>query len=322
MEMMNWIKLRLKYSIIFCVFLLVKTTTVKAQGFSYVYIQGDKKIPIYAKLEGVMLPRYGKNYALISRLAPGPMNVEILFQQNEYPAVQFNILVPENSKRGFVLTKKENEFYLYDVEQNFYLKPNNDIGEDHLPNSISNEQLAIDTKVENKTTEVKEENKTTDVIVAVKEVENTPDTIAITATKEPEVVVENKDPQFIGDITFDNENSTTTDTLKTETRNTTAATNTKCSKTIEYLPYIRLQNSINARKTEDEKLGLILAAAQSDCFKMEQTKELVEKLESDLARFSALKELYPKTIDQSEFSNLESLLTTDDWKSFFKDLVK
>lgn len=72
---------------------------VQAQGFSYIYIQGDKKTPIYTRVEGVMMPRYGKNYALLSRLAPGPLAVEVLFQQNEFPPLTFNIMVPESGKR-------------------------------------------------------------------------------------------------------------------------------------------------------------------------------------------------------------------------------
>ena len=62
-----------------------------AQGFSYVYIQGDKQTPFYVKMEGEMLPRYGKDYSIISELAPGPINIEILFQQNKYPAEKFVI---------------------------------------------------------------------------------------------------------------------------------------------------------------------------------------------------------------------------------------
>ncbi|MBL7711711.1 MAG: hypothetical protein JNL13_04575, partial [Chitinophagaceae bacterium] len=81
----------------------------QAQGFSYIYIQGDKKTPIYTRVEGTMMPRYGKNYALLSRLAPGPLAVEVLFQQNEFPPLTFNIMVPESGKRAFVLNNKGGE---------------------------------------------------------------------------------------------------------------------------------------------------------------------------------------------------------------------
>ncbi|MCC6185867.1 MAG: hypothetical protein IT256_01800, partial [Chitinophagaceae bacterium] len=85
-------KQTIRSTIFLLTFLLLQNSNIQAQGFSYVLIQGDKKTPIYTKVEGVMMPRYGKNYALLSRLAPGPLNLEILFQQNEYPPLQFNIL--------------------------------------------------------------------------------------------------------------------------------------------------------------------------------------------------------------------------------------
>ena len=70
--------------ILLSVFLLV-SLHASANRFSYVYIQGDKQIPFYVKLEDDMLPRYSKNYTIIPQLAAGAINIQILFQQNEYP---------------------------------------------------------------------------------------------------------------------------------------------------------------------------------------------------------------------------------------------
>ncbi|HTN45107.1 MAG TPA: DUF4476 domain-containing protein [Flavipsychrobacter sp.] len=103
-----------------------------ADRFSYVYIQGDTEIPFYVKLDDYMLPRYSKNYCIIPQLAAGPIRLQILFQQNQYPPQTFNIQVPQDGHRGFLLTKAENGFALYDVQQRFYLLPG-DEGEDHLP---------------------------------------------------------------------------------------------------------------------------------------------------------------------------------------------
>ena len=75
-------------------------TAVNAQPYTYVYIQGDKQTPFYEKQEGEMLPRFGKNYFIISELNPGVMNIELLFQQNLYPPQKFAINVPENGFRG------------------------------------------------------------------------------------------------------------------------------------------------------------------------------------------------------------------------------
>jgi len=87
-----------------------------AQPFSYVYIQGDKITPFYVKMDGQMLPRYGKNYSIISELEPGPIHIEILFQQRVYPSQQFTIDVPENGYRGFLLMRQADSFALYDLQ--------------------------------------------------------------------------------------------------------------------------------------------------------------------------------------------------------------
>jgi hypothetical protein len=92
-----------------------------AQPFSYLYIQGDKETPFYVKMEGKMLPRYGKNYCIISELNPGPVHLEILFQQRIFPSQKFTIQVPENGSRGFLLNKQEHGFALYDLQQKKYL---------------------------------------------------------------------------------------------------------------------------------------------------------------------------------------------------------
>jgi Domain of unknown function (DUF4476) len=94
-----------------------------AQPFSYVYIQGDKQAPFYVKMEDQMLPRYGKNYCIIPMLAPGAINIEILFQQNQFPPESFQIMVPENSGKAFLLTKKDDVYELYDLQQKTYIEP-------------------------------------------------------------------------------------------------------------------------------------------------------------------------------------------------------
>jgi len=68
--------------------------------------------------------RYGKNYCIISELNPGPVHVEILFQQHVLPPQKFTIMVPENGCRGFLLNKQEAGFGLYDLQQKKYLGPN------------------------------------------------------------------------------------------------------------------------------------------------------------------------------------------------------
>lgn len=328
---MNNNKKSISFLFILFITILCNSTTVFGQGFSYVYIQGDKKTPIYTKVEGVMMPRYGKNYALLSRLAPGPLNVEILFQQNEFPPVQFNILVPENGKRAFVLQKKDDAFTLYDVEQNFYLKANNDIADDHLPTILSNANLVvekpIETKIETPVETPKEEIKP-DVSLPTKTEEpvvvNTPiESIPVT----PAIIEDTSKPKFIENIVFDNDanktseatsnnNSAISDTSKP------VILNSDCKTQIAAPNFLKLNNSIVAKKTENEKLGLIIESTKRNCFSTEQARKMVSHLETDIAKFTAIKNLYPKTTDQSNFSSLSSLLNDEEWKNFFAELIQ
>src|SRR4051812_38546443 len=94
---------------------LVLFNEAMAQPFSYVYIQGDKTIPFYVKMEGKMQPRYDKNYCILSELSPDTIHIEILIQQNVFPSQRFTIEVPANGARGFLLDKQEQGFVLYDL---------------------------------------------------------------------------------------------------------------------------------------------------------------------------------------------------------------
>jgi hypothetical protein len=49
---------------------------------------------------------------------------------------------------------------------------------------------------------------------------------------------------------------------------------------------------------------------------------MVSNLESDIAKFTAIKSLYPKTTDQSNFSSLSILLNDEEWKSYFNALIQ
>src|SRR5689334_14604448 len=106
--------------------LVLSAQVAKAGNYAYVYIEGDKQTPFYVKLEGQMLPRLGKNYCLIPNLAAGVTNIEILFQQNAYPAQKFAINIPDGGNRGFVLQKvNDRQFALYDLTQGNYIVSGN-----------------------------------------------------------------------------------------------------------------------------------------------------------------------------------------------------
>src|SRR5690606_1009697 len=95
-----------------------------------IYIQGDKKTPIYVKVEGMMMPRLGMNYCIIPNLEPGIAEFEILFQGNQYPTQKFKIRIPEQTTRGFILTQiDQKNFALYDIQSNAYINNNNQTDE-------------------------------------------------------------------------------------------------------------------------------------------------------------------------------------------------
>lgn len=114
------------------IFLLAQVSFAKS--YSYIYIEGDKQTPFYVKLEGQMLPRLGKNYCIIPNLDAGITNIEILFQQNKYPAQKFVVKVPAESSRGFILQKvNDQQFALYDMQQGIYLVSGNTADDDQVP---------------------------------------------------------------------------------------------------------------------------------------------------------------------------------------------
>jgi hypothetical protein len=126
---------------------------------------------------------------------------------------------------------------------------------------------------------------------------------------------------------FDNETNKTTE--NSITTNAVIANNSQpsiensdCKGQITALHFSKIYNSILAKRTENEKLGLILDATKRNCFSSEQGEKMISNLESDIAKFTAIKSLYPKTTDQSNFSTLSHLLIDEEWKNYFNALIQ
>ena len=94
---------------------------LQAKQNSYLYIQGDKVTPFYVKVNGKMVDRYGKNHCIVPQLNAGNISVEILFQQNIFAPIHYEISIPENGHKGFLLTKQADKYQLYDLENKKYL---------------------------------------------------------------------------------------------------------------------------------------------------------------------------------------------------------
>jgi hypothetical protein len=283
-------------------------TTVKADEFSYIYIQGDKQIPFYVKLEGEMQPRYGKNYCIIPKLAPGQVNIEILFQQNQFPAEKFTILVPANGYRGFMLTQKDGAYSLYDLQQGIYLSPGNDAGDDVAP-SVK-QPVPVPTPVVADNT-----SKTTTATIKPKPVTAKP----TPKKQEVEKPIDNGQPNFIDNIELNNERSfgTPGENIPSETANTTGTvTNSDCPKPLSRSDY---EDVLNKAKSKSDANRLKYLLEQTDnCYSTGQVRALARTLTKDPERYAFLKQVYPHVTDQSNFASLESTLTSKEWKEYFK----
>ncbi len=267
---------------VFCCLFVVNAA---AERFSYVYIQSDKQVPFYVKMEGEMLPRYSKYYTIIPQLAAGPIQIQILFQQNDFPPQTFNILVPQDGHRGFLLTKANNSFALYDLQQKFYLLPGA-AGEDHLPElpladttpiSIATTSSAYSIKPNQKTTPSTQKNYSTnkattthttskepvfieDITLAAPnqiKTTNSKPTTPIEDPKEPEIIVQKQ--------TASSTTPTRIYTTKPTPRNTTPqpAINLANEVAIEEVP-----QTVSPQSVEDTFILSATIAAVVDTFVM------------------------------------------------------
>ncbi len=308
--------------LLLCSFLL--SVEVWAQDFSYVYIQGDKETPFYVKFEGEMLPRYGKNYIIIPMLAPGPINLEILFQQNKYPAQKYIIQVPESGFRAFLLKSNSGTFSLYDIYQKYYIHPGNKAIDDRSPDD-SPDKAFVTTNTALSGTKTQQSPTTNN--------NNTVRTITST---------DDKSPKFIADIQI-NSNNTASNDSKNVVAQTYKPTTTPSSDTKPVVVNTQTNNAssnndgiINSDcpdamtnatfediykraldKSEKQRLKYLLTEME-ECFNTDQARSLALILSNDPERYTFLKRVYPRITDQSSFPPLENLLSTNEWKSYFR----
>lgn len=70
-----------------------------------------------------------------------------------------------------------------------------------------------------------------------------------------------------------------------------------------------------------DRLKLLLDRLD-ECFTTNQVRIMAKLLSSDAERFTYFKKVYAKVTDQSAFVNLEKMLTTEDWKQYFREMVQ
>lgn len=306
---------------------MVAPAAIWANGFSYIYIQGDKATPFYVKFEDQMLPRYGKNYSVIPQLVPGPVNIQILFQQNTYPAQRFTVVVPENGFRGFLLLQKNGVFSLYDIQQQFYLYPGNKAEDDRV-SPFSGADAYVNTNIQpsqpekliepipsnstNTVNTVKKPKSTAPKFLPNVELSNehTPQyyTPPPAATIAEEPAVEETYIAPTQDVAIDKKGNVVT-------RNPIIV-NSDCPNAISEKEFEDLYNKVHD-KIEKVRLKFLLTKV-TGCYNTQQSRLLAETLNNDPERYTFLKKVYPRVTDQHNFAALENLLSTQEWKSYFK----
>lgn len=305
---------------ILCVIAVIISAQAIAQTFSYVYIQGDKQTPFYVKFEDEMLPRYGKNYYIISELAPGPITLQVLFQQNIYPPQKFVIQVPEKGFRGFLLTKKEEQFFLYDIHQQFYLPAGNKAEDDHAPAIPEPQAVVVTEPVEpvlEKPVPAPVKNKPAKPVKSVK---------PIVVKNTNKATVEKPDgvdgPQFMENVELGSGKTPTQGTLPggRVIKNKVAIVNSDCPKAIDNSAFQNLYKKVS-NKSGTDRLKLLLEKLDH-CYTTNQVRIMAKLLADDAERFTYFKKVYAKVTDQSAFANLDKMLTSADWKQYFKELVQ
>lgn len=305
------LKVLLKISLILV--LLASVSPVRANGFSYVYVQGDKQTPFYVKLEDQMLPRYGKNYNLIPQLAPGTINIQILFQQNIYPPQKFTIVVPENGFRGFLLMNRNGAFSLYDIHQQFYLQPGNKAVDDHAP--AGNTADAYVSTGAGSVEGALQEDKPARHSVSPKFLPNV-ELAGERTIQKSNPVTEREESNEQGYIEPVEETIEQVEPTTNYTSPAVVIPNSDCPSAISEHDFQDLYDKVR-NKGEKVKLKYLLTQMEQ-CYTTNQARILTESLTNDPEKYTFLKRVFPRVTDQHNFPALESLLSTQEWKSYFR----
>lgn len=318
--------------LLFCILLLMTQANPASAGpgWSYVYIQGDKELPFYVKLEGQMLPRYGKNYCIIPQLAAGEVQIQILFQQNQAPPQQYTILVPEDGFRGFLLTKKDNSYSLYDLQQHFYLLPGM---ADRIPvmpvtaadtrpappvtPSVPEEagaaQGAGTTLKTNTGTSGSKSREPRFMEHVVLNDKGAPESGAALPVHRPA----NARKTDSGSVaaSMDREQNEEID-LESDTA---PILNSDCPEPMPADAYARIYQAASESGRGDKLIGYLLKKIPDNCYSTRQVYQLADLMDEEAVIYLYLKRVFPRVTDQHNFHLLEThLFESEEWIRAFR----
>jgi len=317
----------MKKHFLYLVWIFAAAVTAQANNvnFAYLYIQGDKQTPFYVKLEDAMQPRFGKNYCIIPKLAPGPARIEILFQQNIYPSRKFTVQIPEGGSRGFLLVKLDGGYALYDLQQDFYLPAGNALSDDHVPlvrqRILSAAPPEIPKSPSLKSPDSRSDREPPKTARKKKEpVEQSVRKKREPLTAQPRPASDGQ-PVFIDDLELTGGGRDTAGiVLRDGTENSLTIVNTDCPTPLSSEEFGKVFTSMSGHVTDEDRLEYMYGRMDL-CYESWQARTLAGKLSGDAARFSLLRKIYPRITDQAAFPLLDDLLTSDIWKAEFNRLV-
>ncbi len=317
-----------------------------------VYIQSDKETPIYVKMEGQMMERFSKNYTIMNGLASGPLNIEILFQQNQYPSQQFVLNVAPSVQRSLVLQKvSDKKFALYDLNYGIYLQEGNkfedDIDISNLPVVAANTKVVEPVRETNVSKvadkkEVEQEAKETakrnnreskkkqeaeeaipDFVEEAKKEERTEEPKLSRAERKrieaEQKLQEEKERERFLNFEMDKKDQET----KTENRKRTTSTGsgTTCTEPATESEFNSFASAVNASDDEEKRLAAIRNNGSKYCFSTDQVRLIAMGFDSQSSRYEIARTLKPFVIDKDKYGNLTALFNTNYLKERFKNEV-
>lgn len=327
-----------KQRFLFLFLMLAAFSAAAKERFSYLYIQGDKQTPFYLKLDGAMQPRYGKNYCILPQLAPGPLTIEILFQQNVFPPEKFTVLIPDGGSRGFLLVNKDGAYSLYDLQQGFYLQPGNAESDDHLPAVNVPAAIAAEPPVAT-AQEIKEKEPP---LLEAKRRSESSITKPLHKSARPAKKAsgshhggKSSSPAFISDIELGHQDGIAAPDVQraqpadqqpsaasdSPSRNVPAAiVNSDCPAAMSSEAFSKIFSGMSVKSGDEDRLAYILGQMDK-CYQSWQARALAQMLSTEAARFTLLKHIYSRISDQAEFPLLDDLFSTGPWKDAFNKMV-
>lgn len=307
------------------IFLLLGFITFVSDAFAQnatFYIEGDQKTPIYVKVEGTMVDRMGKNYAIISNLAAGYTNFEILFELNKYPAQKFTLLVPESDARGFILTQVEpGTFALFDMDQKRFILAGNSKEDDFYVEKSPEEQRLAQNKVQKDKVKIQREDWGT--LWDKEKAKDLAQRYGKTQIEEKENT--KKELEFIDDISLNKNNGNTEARIAIKESKTDSSLppipNTDCPEAMDNRNFENIALRFIDIKEDSDKLSFIRRRTQKQCFSTEQVRILASNMDSQSGKFELIKMLYAQTSDQEYFHQLEEVFQSNYLKNEFKKMV-